>query len=175
MDVLNPFVPSGVVVAYAGSAAPAGWLLCDGSQISRATYNSLFAAIGTAHGTGDGATTFHLPDYRGRFLRGVDGAAGRDPNDSTRTAMNTGGNTGDNVGSVQTDAFQGHYHDMYYDYASNSPAAGPYYFIGANGNNTSNGPNDAIRSPLTDGSNGTPRTSSETRPINAYVNYIIKV
>jgi len=98
---IGGIVPPGVVWAYAGATAPTGWLLCDGTTIARATYTALFAAIGTAHGTGDGSTTFHLPDYRGRFLRGVDSAVGRDPDRASRIAANTGGNTGDNVGSVQ--------------------------------------------------------------------------
>jgi microcystin-dependent protein len=49
----------------------AGWLLCDGSAVSRTTYSALFAAIGTAYGAGDGTTTFSLPDYRGRTPVGV--------------------------------------------------------------------------------------------------------
>lgn len=54
-----------------------GFLYCNGAAISRATYKALFDEIGTAHGAGDGSTTFNLPDYRGRFLAGhTDGAAG---------------------------------------------------------------------------------------------------
>jgi microcystin-dependent protein len=67
----------GVVVATARSTAPTGWLLCDGSAISRTTFAVLFAAIGTTYGAGDGSTTFNLPDMRGRVPVGVDGAAGR--------------------------------------------------------------------------------------------------
>src|SRR5688572_23860876 len=48
-----------------------GWLLCNGSQVSRVTYASLFGVIGTTHGVGDGSTTFNLPDIRGRFPLGV--------------------------------------------------------------------------------------------------------
>lgn len=58
--------PTGGLIQYAGTTAPSGWLLCDGSAISRTTYASLFAVIGTAYGTGDGSTTFNLPDLRGR-------------------------------------------------------------------------------------------------------------
>jgi hypothetical protein len=56
----------GMVAAYAGSSAPSGWLLCDGTAVSRTTYSALFAAIGTSYGAGDGSTTFNLPDLRGR-------------------------------------------------------------------------------------------------------------
>jgi microcystin-dependent protein len=97
-------MPSGVILPYGGATAPTGWLLCDGSTKSRTDYADLFAAIGTAHGSGDGSTTFHLPDLRGRFLRGVSGASTNDPDRTTRTAANTGGNTGNLVGSVQTTA-----------------------------------------------------------------------
>jgi microcystin-dependent protein len=62
----SPLVPSGVVWEYAGISAPTGFLLCDGSAVSRTTYASLFAAIGTNFGVGDGATTFNLPDHKGR-------------------------------------------------------------------------------------------------------------
>lgn len=63
-------VPEGAVIPYAGAAAPSGWLLCDGSAVSRATYAALFAAIGTTYGAGDGTTTFNLPDLRGRMAVG---------------------------------------------------------------------------------------------------------
>ncbi|MEY4278695.1 MAG: Microbacterium phage TinyTimothy, partial [Bacteroidota bacterium] len=62
----NPVPPIGVVSAFAGSAAPLGYLLCDGSAVSRTTYSSLYATIGTTYGSGDGSTTFNVPDLRGR-------------------------------------------------------------------------------------------------------------
>ena len=71
--------PPGTIVAFGGSTIPTGWLLCDGSPVSRATYAALFQAIGTAHGLGDTTTTFNLPDYRGTFLRGQDRGRGKDP------------------------------------------------------------------------------------------------
>ena len=63
-------VPVGVVQAFAGNATPAGWLLCDGSAVSRTTYAALFAVIGTTYGTGDGNTTFNLPDLVDKFVQG---------------------------------------------------------------------------------------------------------
>ena len=64
-------MPSGSIIPFGGSAAPdAGWLLCDGSNVSRSTYARLFAAIATAYGTGDGSSTFGLPDLRDRVLLG---------------------------------------------------------------------------------------------------------
>ena len=62
--------PLGVVLPYAGTSAPAGWGLCDGSAVSRTTYAELFALIGTLYGTGDGSTTFNIPDLRNRFIAG---------------------------------------------------------------------------------------------------------
>lgn len=60
----------GSIVPYAGVAAPSGWLLCDGSAYSRSTYRTLFDIISTTYGAGDGATTFNVPDLRGRFPLG---------------------------------------------------------------------------------------------------------
>ncbi len=104
--------PAGIVQAFAGAktSVPSGWLYCDGSAVSRSSYATLFAVIGTKHGYGDNATTFNLPDLRGRFIRGQDDAQARDPDAASRTASNTGGNTGDNVGTVQTAAFASHTH-----------------------------------------------------------------
>lgn len=62
---------AGTIQMFAGSTAPTGWLMCDGSAVSRATYATLFAVIGTTYGVGDGSTTFNLPDMRGRVAVGV--------------------------------------------------------------------------------------------------------
>ena len=99
------------VAAQAGLEA-AGWLLCDGRAVSRSTYEGLYIAMGTAHGSGNGATTFNLPDYRGRFLRGVDGGTGRDPDAAARSAPAAGGQAGAGVGSVQADEFRAHQHSV---------------------------------------------------------------
>ncbi len=56
---------------FAGSTAPSYWLICDGSAVSRTTYADLFAAIGTTYGTGDGSTTFNLPNFGGRTAIGA--------------------------------------------------------------------------------------------------------
>jgi microcystin-dependent protein len=103
-------VPAGTVTAFAGPAVPAGWLKCDGTAVSRTTYAGLYQVIGTVHGSGDGATTFNLPDYRGMFLRGVDEGSKRDPDAATRTAPNAGGNVGDLIGSVEKAALAAHAH-----------------------------------------------------------------
>ena len=71
-------VAPGGVIYYAASMAPAGWLECNGSAISRTAYANLFAVVGTTFGAGDGSTTFNLPDLRGEFIRGWDNARGVD-------------------------------------------------------------------------------------------------
>jgi phage-related tail fiber protein len=63
-------VPIGAVEFFAMSTAPSGWLKANGAAVSRTTYASLFAAISTTFGVGDGSTTFNVPDLRGEFIRG---------------------------------------------------------------------------------------------------------
>jgi len=74
--------PAGGIQAYAGSSSPTGWLICDGSAVSRTTYSDLFAAISTTYGVGDGSTTFNLPDISGRVIAGKE---------STATLLTSGG------------------------------------------------------------------------------------
>lgn len=90
-------LPAGVVVPYAGSIAPAGWLLCYGQAVSRTTYASLFSLISTTYGSGDGSTTFNLPDLRGRVVAGKDNMGGTSAN---RLTGLTGGVDGDVLGAT---------------------------------------------------------------------------
>jgi microcystin-dependent protein len=64
-------VPAGSIIMYGGSTPPNGWLLCDGSAVSRTTYAALLGAIGATYGAGDGLATFNLPDLRQRFPLGM--------------------------------------------------------------------------------------------------------
>jgi microcystin-dependent protein len=158
-------LPPGSVMAYMGAVAPAGWLLCDGSEVSRSEYSMLFAVIGAASGAGNGSTTFNVPDLRGRFLRGWNGAAGADPDAATRTAAKPGGNTGNNIGSLQADELKSHNH-------SNGNFNRLLQYTGSNTITTI----DHIGTEP-DLINSAPLASvggSETRPKNVYVNYIIK-
>ena len=68
-------VPVSTVIAFAANSAPSGYLLCNGSAVSRTTYADLFAKIGTTYGSGDGSTTFNLPNLTDRFIQGS-GTAG---------------------------------------------------------------------------------------------------
>lgn len=103
--------PTGTIQPHAGSTAPEGFLVCDGTIVDIADYPRLYAIIGTSwgHGNNDGLT-FHLPDLRGRFLRGsTEGmtpaeAAARDPDYASRTPSNAGGATQGATGSVQAQA-----------------------------------------------------------------------
>lgn len=76
---------TGEVIGFAGPIAPAGWLLCDGSEVSRTVYDDLFAVLGVAYGAGDGANTFNLPNFTGRFPLGVSGAHPRGQEDGQET------------------------------------------------------------------------------------------
>jgi len=70
-ECIDMFTP-GFILMYAGSGAPSGWMVCDGSAISRADFPELFTRIGIAYGAGNGSTTFNLPDLRGRVAVGRD-------------------------------------------------------------------------------------------------------
>lgn len=88
----------GAVIAYAGSSAPSGWLFCYGQNVSRTTHAALFAVLGTTYGTGDGLTTFGLPDLRGRVPFGKDDMGGSAASRLTNSA--TGGITGAGLGNT---------------------------------------------------------------------------
>jgi phage-related tail fiber protein len=96
----NADTKSGLIAFFAASAAPSGWLECNGAAVSRTTYADLFAHIGTDYGVGDGSTTFNLPDLRGEFIRGWDNGRGVD--------------TGRVRGSAQAQAMQSHQHSLGY-------------------------------------------------------------
>ena len=70
--IAQALTPTGTVLPFAGQTIPNGFLLCDGRAVSRTTYAGLFAVIGTIYGSGDGSTTFNLPDMRGRVAVGLD-------------------------------------------------------------------------------------------------------
>lgn len=199
----NNGVPKGTIIAFAGdknniiNGVPSGWLLCDGTSVAISSYPGLYAMIGNSWG--GAAPSFNLPDLRGRFLRGVDDGAGNDRDAGVRIAINTGGNTGDLVGSLQNEAtklpstdFQtdnsGHHkHEL------NTSVSG---HIWSNLSTTGNGKNDRFNVTMGnlggdyefDADDGDPIIreegdhnhivslggDNETRPTNASVYYIIK-
>ena len=76
-ELTSAVIPVGTVLPTARPSAPTGYLLCEGQAVSRTKYATLYGAIGTSFGSGDGSTTFNLPDLRGRVPAGVDGGANR--------------------------------------------------------------------------------------------------
>lgn len=92
--------PAGIIAPFAGTSAPSGWLACQGQAVSRTTYATLFAAIGTTWGSGDGSTTFNLPDLRGVFLRGT----------GTNATGSSSGAVGPSVGTYAADTYLNHTH-----------------------------------------------------------------
>ena len=88
---------SGMLVPYAGTSAPTGWLFCYGQAVSRTTYADLFSAISTTYGSGDGSSTFNLPDLRGRTVAGKDDMGGSSAN---RLTDQSGGLNGDTLGDT---------------------------------------------------------------------------
>jgi microcystin-dependent protein len=162
-------IPYGAIMPFAMSAVPFGWLVCNGAGVSRTTYANLFAAIGTVWGTGDGSTTFNVPNFLGSFLRGWNGtASGLDANRA--------------FGSFQANAYTNHTH------TATSIDAGHIHQIintGPNANGGGDGwlvnPNPARLTPtqtgfaqITTTVNESTTGSTETRPDNFAVQYCIK-
>ncbi|UCD84973.1 MAG: tail fiber protein [Deltaproteobacteria bacterium] len=165
-------LPPGSVIAYAGATVPDGFLECDGDPHAISSFPDLYNAIGTMYG--GSATTFNVPNYQGYFLRGWAKGAAADPDRDGRTNRGDG-TIGDNVGTKQDDAFQGHYHDYHTywrDYVAATQSGRYFDHLGHGG--IDEGITDRILEPIDDGTHGEPRTSTETRPINIYVMYIIK-
>ena len=104
---------SGMVMPFAGTSAPTGWLLAYGQAVSRSTYSSLFAAISTTYGNGDGSSTFNLPDLRGRVAAGKDNMGGSAASRITSSQSNsddaiTGATLGDTGGDEVQDLQETH-------------------------------------------------------------------
>lgn len=193
-------VPTGAILSYAGSSAPAGWLVCDGAAVSRTTYANLFSALGTTFGTGDGSTTFNLPDLRGRFIRYDDnmgshgisgvtstGAASRDTSrahgsaQGQATAKNglaatTSGTDGTHSHAV-TDP--GHSHSVPVSGGTNWSAGTQVRYIQPNYEVVTGGTaTTGITVTSTSSGHGhtiTVAGDTETRPINIALNAIIKI
>lgn len=183
-SIASSGVYPGTIFAYGGTTCPAGSVATNGASLLRAgIYSNLYAAIGSAYGTADG-THFNAPDFRGKLVRGVDSGAGNDPDASSRTACNTGGATGDNVGSCQASKIKTHVH-QWFDYTATNATVKTYDSTGALRTYTSStmagGVNFVLSnnqtSPDFDGYTDDAITeigSGETRPINVYVLYCIK-
>ena len=159
--IASSAVPTGSIIAFGGTTAPTGYLLCNGSAYSRSGYANLFNIIGVAYGGGDGVSTFNVPDLRGQFVRGNDNSRGID-----------GGRV---LGSSQTDTLQnitgsftfvpGNYNGV--------GAAGAFYNTGSQAA-AGSGAITTVPAFAFDASR-VARTSTETRPVNVSANFIIKI
>ncbi|MBU2700587.1 microcystin-dependent protein [Sporomusaceae bacterium BoRhaA] len=98
IPAMQSCIPAGVVLHFAAATPPKGWLKADGNAVSRTEYADLFAVVGTTFGTGDGSTTFNLPDLRGEFIRGLD--------------MGRGVDISRELGSSQADGIKKHNHNL---------------------------------------------------------------
>lgn len=159
--------PAGVVLPYAGSAAPTGWLLCYGQAVNRTTYAALFAAIGTNYGTGDGSTTFNLPDMRGRVAGGKDDMGGSAANRLTTAGSGVNGATLGAAGGAETHTLSvaqmpAHSHAV-------SGATSP----GGSGSNDVRSSGNATGSAPTTASQGSGNAHNNTQP-TLVLQYIIK-
>ena len=166
--------PIGAVIAFPGSSTvdpPSSqyWALCDGTPENiTGPYAPLYAVIGFANGGSSEDGQFNLPDYRGYFLRGTSYDSGMDPDASTRTKLAPGGNTGNNVGSLE-------------NYDTCAPTMGIQFTLDVPHLPTSHTDN-AKTSIGTDIAHWNPNPvtcnvgggDQETRPLNAYVYYYIK-
>lgn len=156
--------PIGSIIMWPLDTPHADYYHMDGSAKNRTTDAALFAVIGTTYGVGDGTTTFNLPDYRGQFPRGVDNAAGVDPDAGARTDRGDG-TTGDVVGSKQAEEVLAHGHNTTknsYEGGAGGTALGP----GWSAENTTVGSNITFTSANTGG--------NETRPTNIGTLFCIK-
>ena len=162
-DTQQSLVPAGAVMPFARSTKPAGWLEADGSIVPNGTgtiqgvtanFSALFSAVGTSFGSAG-----QLPDLRGIFVRG---SGSQTISDITYSGT---------LGTKQGDAFQGHYHN----HTSNARGPNGVADFASGGSGAWSGANITILEPKSDGTNGTPRTASETRPANISLLYCIKI
>ena len=110
-------VPTATLFPFAGSTVPSGFLLCNGQAVSRITFAALFTAIGTTYGSGDGSSTFNLPDIRGRVVAGRDqmgagAAAGRLTSATMTSADGIGGNGGVEQVTLSLSQMPAHQHNF---------------------------------------------------------------
>ena len=121
--------PAGMIQIFAGATSPSGWLLCDGSEVSRSAYSDLFNVIGITYGQGDGSTTFNLPDLRGRVPVGKDDMGGNAAN-VVGGADTLGNSGGEETHILTVDEMPSHSHAIGGD--PYTPGGGSYYYMNTN-------------------------------------------
>ena len=177
---LIQYLPSGSIVDFGGTSAPSGWIMCDGTAISRSVYQTLFSSIGINYGSGDGSTTFNLPDFRGRFARYNDdmgtiaGSASRDSGRILGTAQTQAtAVNGLSIGS--TDPSHSHYARQLSGATLNPNSGGgntAWCAVAAVTNDSSHTTSGAT--PSVSHAHSVSSSNTETRPINLSCNRIIK-
>lgn len=174
--------PTGALVAFAGAAAPTGWLLCAGQEVSRATYAALFAVVGTTYGPGNGSTTFNVPDLRGRVAAGKDDMNGTAATRMSATTMSPNATTLGASGGTETHVLTAaqlpaHQHLILGDIQSGTnPSASNYVAKSANyssNNNYDLGASATVATLGLTSSVGSGTAHSNTQP-TIVLNYIIK-
>ena len=183
-------VPSGSVFCMAVATVPSGYLECNGNAVSRTTYAALFAIIGTTYGTGNGSSTFNLPDLRGEFVRGFDNGRGVDSGRSINNpqgASNASHNHSISAsGTTSTKSLTGSVNVISESFAGfGGSATGVFTKKGGfNAGGTPGGPDsnncggfdmDASHNHTVTVSGTTGSDGSEARPRNVAMMYIIKV
>lgn len=123
-----PTVPVGAIMPYAGTTAPTGYLLCDGSEVSIALYNDLYVTIGTTYGAGANPNTFNLPDLRGRFPLGKDNMDnGTTVQDSDNNPVDAGGGPANRVTDGEADTLGGSSGSESYDITDSANGSGSQF------------------------------------------------
>ena len=166
-------VPTGSVHMMATTTVPSGYLKCNGAAISRTTYADLFAIIGTAHGAGDGSSTFNVPDLRGEFVRGWDDSRGVDSGrnfGSSQSDQNAQHNHTATATSTVTDP--GHFHDVPYSNSDSGDGVIEESGTGFSGVEPTNSATTGISvsTSVSIANSG----GSEARPRNIAMMYVIK-
>ena len=169
-------VPTSAVFCVAVATVPTGYLECNGAAVSRTTYSALFAIIGTNYGTGNGSSTFNLPDLRGEFIRGFDNGKGTDSGRSIASSQGSANlSHGHSVGASVNDS--GHVHATSFDNKKYFPGGGSTSigYGGAGGYPadvfTMSSANTGISVSISQNNAG----GGEARPRNIAMMYIIKI
>ena len=169
-------VPTGSVFCIAVATVPSGYLECNGAAVSRTTYSVLFAVIGTAYGTGNGSSTFNLPDLRGEFVRGFDNGRGVDNGRSVASSQSSANlSHGHSVSASVSDP--GHQHATSVDGVRLFTVPGPHHvpYGGAGGypgtDWSMSDANTGISVSISQNNAG----GSEARPRNVSMMYVIKI
>jgi microcystin-dependent protein len=177
--VINDEKIIGEIIASTATSTPIGYLNCNGAAISRTAFVSLFTIIGTTYGSGDGSTTFNLPDLRGQFLRGLDGGRGIDTDRSLGSSQAAQNLSHSHTVNSHNHGGGSHNHNFFVNYTG-SPTGGspdaPTWWgnsgVGYNNWGTTGGSNATVVSSESPGTNS--NGGGDLRPVNVAVNYFIK-